>query len=138
MFIFVMKDIEFKCFILQQELGEAAANAQIRFHEKFPDPAAWTSKKATDFVFAAVKNVRTQCFSELKKQLHVADPDYDKDFLHQIKIHYEKNEEPEMTQEKLWMLATSAMESHIKIKWLERWNSTCRNLNFSNLVFLVN
>lgn len=44
-------------------------------------------------------------------------------FLEQIKYHYEcHDDEPEMQQEKLWMLATSAMSTAMKVKWLVRWN----------------
>jgi hypothetical protein len=59
-------------------------------------------------------------FTELKEQLPVAEPT--PPFMEQVKFHYEIHDEsPEMTQEKLWMLATSAMDSSMKIKWLERW-----------------
>ena len=42
-----------------------------------------------------------------------------------MKSHHETHDEnPEMAQEKLWMLATSAMDTSMKIKWLERWNNS--------------
>jgi hypothetical protein len=45
--------------------------------------------------------------------------------LEQVKFHYETHDEsPEMTQEKLWMLATSTMDPSMKIKWLERWHKS--------------
>jgi hypothetical protein len=37
--------------------------------------------------------------------------------LEQVKTHYESNDDsPEMQQEKLWMLATSAMSPNMKVK----------------------
>jgi hypothetical protein len=72
-----------------------------------------------------VDKVKVQCNSELKKLLPIADPKHTPQFLEQIKLHYEMNDEtPEMTQEKLWMLATSAMDPAVKVKWLERWNKS--------------
>jgi hypothetical protein len=76
-----------------------------------------------DLINSAVDKVRTSTLSELKKQLPIADPKHTKHFLEQVKIHYECNDEsPEMQQEKLWMLATSAMSPSMKVKWLQRWN----------------
>jgi hypothetical protein len=64
-----------------------------------------------------IYKVRTSTLSELKKQLPIADPRHTKHFLEKIKIHYESNDDsPEMQQEKLWMLATSAMSLNIKVK----------------------
>ena len=46
-------------------------------------------------------------------------------FIEQVKSQYEThNVNPEMTQEKLWMLVTSAMDNSMKFKWLERWNNS--------------
>jgi hypothetical protein len=61
--------------------------------------------------------VKSSSIFELKKQLSVADPKHTLEFLEQIKLHYEKHEEsPDMQQEKLWMFATSAMDSFMKVK----------------------
>jgi hypothetical protein len=69
--------------------------------------------------------VRLASSLELKKQLPIAGPKHTPPFLEQVKSHYETHDEsPEMTQEKLWMLATSAMDTSLKIKWLERWNNS--------------
>ena len=54
----------------------------------------------------------------------VADPKLTPAFLEEVKTHYEKFEEPEMLQEKLYMLATSAMLPKMMVKWLQRWNSS--------------
>jgi hypothetical protein len=43
--------------------------------------------------------------------------------LEEVKAHYEKFDEPEMLQEKLYMFATSAMPPNMMVKWLQRWNS---------------
>jgi hypothetical protein len=56
--------------------------------------------------------------------LPVADPKLTPAFLHEVKAHYEKFDEPEMLQEKLYMLATSAMPPRMMVKWLQRWNSS--------------
>jgi hypothetical protein len=70
-----------------------------------------------DFINKAVDKVRTSILLELKKQLPIVDPRHTKHFLEQVKIHYESNDDsPEMQQEKLWMLATSAMNPSIKVK----------------------
>ena len=91
--------------------------------EKFPNESSWTSAKVQDFVSAAVKKVKVHLTSELKKQLPIADPKHSSDFLQQIRNHYEiREDDPEMSQEKLYYLATSAMVPTMKVKWLERWN----------------
>lgn len=109
---------------LQQELGEAAAAAERRFYERYPNPSEWTSKSVDEWITKAVKRAGDKFQNELKKLLPIADPVNTTAFLEQIRLHYEKfDESPEMTQEKLWMFATSAMPSKMKIKWLQRWNS---------------
>jgi ribosomal protein L13E len=61
----------------------------------------------------------------LKKQLPIADPRHTKHFLEQVKTHYDSNDDsPEMQQENLWMLATSAMSPNMKVKWLHRCNQS--------------
>ena len=54
----------------------------------------------------------------------VVDPKLTPAFLEEIKSHYEKFDEPEMLQEKLYMLSTSAMPPKMMVKWLSRWNSS--------------
>jgi hypothetical protein len=78
-----------------------------------------------EFINKAVEKARTSTLSELKKQLPIADPKHTKHFLEQVKAHYGCNDDsPEMHQEKLWMLATSAMSPTMKVKWLQRWNQS--------------
>jgi hypothetical protein len=70
-----------------------------------------------DFINKAVDKVRTSTLSELKKQLPITDPKYTKHFLEQVKTYYECNDDSsEMQQEKLCMLATSAMSPSMKVK----------------------
>ena len=71
-----------------------------------------------------MKKVEDKLVAELRKHLPVADPKLTPLFLEEIKAHLEKYDEPEMLQEKLYMLATSAMPSKMMIKWLQRWNSS--------------
>jgi hypothetical protein len=109
--------------VIQHELGEAAAQAQRRYYDRFPDPSEWSTGAIDDYVFKAVEKVRTTTKTELKKQLPCADPKHTPTFLEQVKVHYEKyDENPEITQEKLWIFATSAMDPLMKVKWIERWN----------------
>jgi len=69
--------------------------------------------------------VKIASHSKLKKQLSIANPKHITTFLEWVKFHYETHDEsPKMTQEKLLMLATSAMDTSIKIKWLEKWNKS--------------
>jgi hypothetical protein len=104
---------------MQQELGDAVATTKRKFYEKYPNPTDWTSSAVDEWVSKAVHRVRIASHSELKEQLPVAEPT--PPFMEQVKFHYEIHDEsPEMTQEKLWMLATSAIDSSMKIKWLER------------------
>jgi hypothetical protein len=45
--------------------------------------------------------------------------------LEQVKVHYKKDDEdPEITQEKMWIFATLAMDPSMKVKWIERWNQS--------------
>ena len=82
-------------------------------------------KSVDECVSASVKRVERSLQRELRKHLPLADPKHTPAFLEQIKIHYEKfDDQPEMQQEKLWMLATSAMSPAMKVKWLQRWNSS--------------
>ena len=76
-----------------------------------------------EWVRKAVKKIEDKLVAELRKHLPVADPKLTHLFLGEIKAHYEKYDELEMLQEKLYMLATSAMPARMMIKWLQRWNS---------------
>ena len=91
---------------------------------KNPDPSTWTDRNAEEWIRKAVKKVEDKLVAELRKHLSVADPKLTSAFLDEVKSHYEKFDEPEMLQEKLYMLATSAMPTKMMIKWLERWNSS--------------
>jgi hypothetical protein len=94
-------------------LGEAAAQAQRWYYDRFPDPLEWSTGVIDDYVFKAVEKVRTTT----KTELHTPT------FLEQVKVHYEKyDENPEIAKEKLWIFATSAMDPFMKVKWIERWN----------------
>ena len=74
-----------------------------------------------DFVSAVVEKVKVHLTSKLKKQLPIADPKHTSDFLQQVQNHYEnRKDDPEMSQEKLYYLATSTMVPTMKVKWLER------------------
>jgi hypothetical protein len=111
--------------VIQHELGEAAAQAQQRYYDKFPNPSNWTTGTVDDYIFKAVEKVKTTSKSELKKQLPCTDPKHTPTFLEQVKLHYEKFDEyPEITQEKLWIFATSAMDPSMKVKWNKKWNQS--------------
>jgi hypothetical protein len=70
-----------------------------------------------------VDKVKKDMSSDVKKQLPIADPRQTPQFLEQVRVHYESREDdPEMSQEKLWYLSTSVMDPAMKVKWLERWN----------------
>ena len=71
-----------------------------------------------------MKKVEDKLVAELRKHLPVADPKLTLGFLDEVKAHYEKFDDPEMLQEKLYMLATSAMPPKMMVKWLQRWNSS--------------
>jgi hypothetical protein len=51
---------------LQQEIREAAAAAQRKFYEKFPNKEDWSAKSVHEFINKAVDKVRTSNLSELK------------------------------------------------------------------------
>ena len=106
-------------------MEDVVATAQRKFYEKYPNPTHWTSSAVDEFVFKVVESVRLICHLELKKQLSIADAGHTPMFIEQVKSQYEThNVNPEMTQEKLWMLVTSAMDNSMKFKWLERWNNS--------------
>jgi hypothetical protein len=65
-----------------------------------------------------VKKVKDKLVAELRKHLPVADPKLASGFLEEVKAHYEKFDEPEMLQKKLYMLAISAMPPRMMVKWL--------------------
>ena len=129
----------------QQEIGEAAAQAEPGFYERFPQPSQWTSKLTDEWMTKAVKNVLNKLKGELTRHLPIADPESTPEFLEQIKLLYEKFESaPEMQKEKLYLLSTSAMPVTMKVKRLQRWNSLLSireshrfpKQGFSNVVFL--
>jgi hypothetical protein len=91
---------------------------------KNPDSSNWTDRNAEEWIRKAVKKVEDKLVAELRKHLPVADPKLTSGFLAEVKVHYEKFDEPEMLQEKLYMLATSAMPPRMMVKWLQRWNSS--------------
>ena len=71
-----------------------------------------------------MKKVEDKLVAKLRKHFHVTDPRLTLAFLEEINAHYEKFDEPEMLQEKLYMLATSMMLPMMMVKWLQRWNSS--------------
>ena len=71
-----------------------------------------------------MKKIEDKLVAELRKHLPVADSKLTPLFLDEVKVHYEKFDELEMLQEKLYMLATSAMPPRMMVKWLQRWNSS--------------
>jgi hypothetical protein len=76
-----------------------------------------------DFVSLVVEKTKSHCSSELRQQLLAVNPKNTPRFLEEVNRHYKShNEDAEMTQEKLHMIATSSMEPEMKVKWLEQWN----------------
>ena len=81
-------------------MGDAAATAQRKFYEKYPNPAHWTSSAIDEFISKVVERVRLTSNADLKKQLPIADPRLNSIFLQQVKSHYETHDEnPEMIQD---------------------------------------
>ena len=111
---------------IQYEIAEAAAVAQRKFYEEHPGPNQMSSAGIHEYINKRVEKVRKSTLSTLKKHLPVADPKQTDEFLEQVKLHYEMHSEAtlEMSQEKLWALAVSAMQPSQKVKWLERWNKS--------------
>ena len=91
---------------------------------KNPDSTNWTDRNAEEWVKKVVKKVEDKLVAGLRKHLPVANPKLTHGFLEEVQVHYEKFDEPEMLQEKLCMLATSAMPPRMMVKWLQRWNSS--------------
>lgn len=122
----------------QQEIAEAASIAAANFEKQHPNKDNWTRQEIHDFVNKAVAKTKTALESELRKQLPICAKKYDGKFLEQVKIHYELFDPPEMRLEKLWSMATSAMNIPTKLLWLERWNRSPRSredLKFPKLPF---
>jgi hypothetical protein len=109
---------------LQQEITEIAHAAEEKYKMKNLDYSNWTNCNAKEWVRKVVKKVEDKLVSELRKHLPVADTKLTPLFLQEIKVHYEKFDEPEMLQKKLYMLATSEMPPRMMVKWLQRWNSS--------------
>ena len=91
---------------------------------KNPYSSNWTDRNAEDWIRKVVKKVEDRLIAELRKHLPVSDPKLTHAFLEEVKAHSEKFDEPEMLQEKLYMLATFAMPPKMMVKWLQRWNSS--------------
>jgi len=110
--------------VLQQELGEAVAHATRKFKEKYPEKSnEWTTRKLYDVTRKVVDKVKNDMSFDVKKQLPNANLRQTLQFLEQVRIHYEiREDDPEMSQQKLWYLSTSVMDAAMKVKWLERWN----------------
>ena len=103
---------------LQQEIAEATHAGNDKYKMKNPYLSNRTNRNAQDWVRKAVKKVEDKLVCELRKHLSVADPRFTTVFLEEVKVHYEKFDELEMLQEKLYMLATSAMYPKMIVKWL--------------------
>ena len=103
---------------------EAALAAEDKYKMKNSDYSNWTDRNAEEWVRKVVKKVEDKLVCELRKHSPVADPKLTPAFLEEVKNHYEKFDEPEMLQEKLYMLSTSAMPPKMMVKWLQRWNSS--------------
>ena len=79
---------------LQQEIAEAAHQAEDKYKMKNPDSRDWTDRNAEECVRKAVKKVEDKLIAELRKHLPVADPKLTPMFLDEVKAHYEKFDEP--------------------------------------------
>ena len=65
--------------------------------------------------------MRTTTKIELKKQLPCTNPKHIPTYLEQVKLYYKKyDEDLEITQKKLWIFVTLAMDTSMKVKWIER------------------
>ena len=111
---------------LQHEIAEAAAVAQRKFYEEHPGSNKMSLAGIHEYINKRVEKFRKSALSTLKKHLPIADPKQTDEFLEQVKLHYEVHSEAtvEMSQEKLWALAVSAMHPSQKVKWLQKWNKS--------------
>lgn len=107
--------------VLQTEFAQEAAKAASDFRRDCK-AGKFTAASIHDAVNQRVQDKKTTLLSELRKQLPICHPDNTPRFLELVKEHYETFREIEMSQEKLWYFAISAMDLDTKLLWLERWN----------------
>jgi len=89
-------------------LKETIVVAQKKFYEKYPNLAYLTPSAVDEWISKVVDKVKIASHSKLKKKF----PLDTTAFLEQMKFHYQIHDEsPKMTQDKLWMLATLAMDT---------------------------
>jgi len=71
-----------------------------------------------DWVRKVVKKVEDKLVAKFSEHLPITDPRLTSGYLDEVKAHYEKFDEPDMLQEKLYLLATSAMPPRMMVKRL--------------------
>lgn len=123
---------------MQSDLSEAADEAAKNFEKNFPDQDDWTGQGINEYIHKHVSARRGTLERELKKLLPMCDDKYDGKFIEKVKEHYEKFHPPEMLIEKLYSLATTAMDINSKLTWLDRWNwdpKSREELKFPKLKF---
>jgi hypothetical protein len=109
-------------FLLQQELSKIADDGARKYNE---DTAVEdrTPKGIAQAMQSASRKHHKQLYSQFTKHICVADPALGDDFLLQVKLHWENKEKPEMTLEKLQMVATTVVSPEFRVRWLRWWNA---------------
>jgi hypothetical protein len=106
----------------QQELSKIADDGARKYNEDTPVEER-TPKGIAQAMQSATRKHHKQLYSQFVKHICVADPALGDDFLLQVKLLWENKEKPEMTLEKLQMVATTVVAPEFRVRWLRWWNA---------------
>ena len=119
---FIIYHFSFMHIMSQQELSKIADDAARKYNENTAIEDR-TPKGIAEAMRAACRKQHKQLHSQFTKHVCVADPALGDDFLQHVKLHWESKEKPEMTLEKLQMVATTVVAPEFRVRWLRWWNA---------------
>lgn len=107
----------------QQELSEAGDRAKAMYYASHSEEERTTIGVATA-IRQEIELQKKKIRSGFIKQLKIADTNLGEEFLNQIRLHWNKTQNPEMTQEKLYRLCGAMVDGNQKVQWLKCWNGS--------------
>ena len=107
----------------QQELSEAGDRAKNSYYASHPEEER-TAIGVASVIRQEIELQRKKIRSGFIKQIKIADTKLGEEFLNQVRIHWNKTQYPEMTQEKLYRLCVATVDATQKVQWLKCWNGS--------------
>lgn len=107
----------------EQEITEASDDVAKTYYDETPKDER-SDTKVTAVMTITAKTKQHSFKSQFSKYAAIANPKFGDEFLEEITKHWSNNKKPEMSSEKLQLIATACTIPHFKARWLQFWNSS--------------